>query len=322
MLSPDGPGLRAAKPISGDYIMNPSLRRRPALYLAAATVLAISWHASDRCLAQRQPFGFFVLQGIDKQNVRNSALRNRNVTGLSIRVSWSKIDKNSHFDWDWLDSQVKRCRNLDKPYMLRMMTGDNSPNWIDGPWHQGAPLPWSSAAQDALDQAVTALGRRYAHDPLLVGVHLSSTANNDSAEMHLAAGLTNLAGYTDRKVIDAWISAINSYATAFPNCALILNATIEPDHRGEITYPVIEHCQRRLGSRATFQHNSLKASTPLSARHHQLILDLGREGWHIGFQMVSGTSDRQRFGGSLQAAIELAPGASYFEIYQADVDEL
>jgi hypothetical protein len=82
---------------------------------------------------------------------------------------------------------------------------------------------------------------------------------------------------------------------------------------------VIAHCQQRLGFRATFQHNSLKASTPMGARHHQLILDLGRDGWRIGFQMACASSNRARFGGSFEEAVARAPGATYFEIYQEDI---
>jgi hypothetical protein len=286
--------------------------------LPAAIVLCIGiFYVNSPCQAQRAPFGFFVLQGIDKENVRSSVLGDPSVAGLSIRVSWASLDNGSQFQWQWLDSQVERCRALGKPYMLRMMTGNDSPAWIDGLWYQGAPLPWDSAAQNALSRMIAQLGNRYASDPLLVGVHLSSTANFSSAEMHLAPGLTTLVDYSDSKIIDAWTSAIDSYSAAFPSCAIILNATLEPNHRGAITYPVIAHCQQRLGLRATFQHNSLKASTPIDARHHKLILNLGGAGWRIGFQMTSGSSSL-RFGGTFEEAVSLAPGASYFEIYQED----
>jgi hypothetical protein len=274
------------------------------------------------CLAQRAPQGYFLLQGIDKSNVKDSSLRDSSVAGLSIRVSWASIDKGTNFNWTWLDSQVNRCRALRKPYMLRMMAGEKSPTWIQGAWYRGAPVPWNTTAQNALSQAIAALGNRYAGDSRLVGVHLSSTANYESAEMHMAPGLENVYGYSDAKMIAAWKKAIDSYAAAFPNCAVILNATLEPNHRGGITYPVIDHCKWRLASRATFQHNSLKASTPFDARHHQLILGLGEDGWRIGFQMACSSYDRSRFGGTLQQAIGLAPGASYFEIYQEDVGGL
>ena len=298
------------------------IRPRYRCWLIAIPFAAAEIIAAQTCQAQRAPFGFFVLQGVDKSNVRDSSLRDRDTSGLSIRFSWSAIDKGSSFQWSWLDAQVKRCRAAGKPYMLRMMTGEHSPGWILGEWHQGAPIPWNTEAKRALRQAIAALGNRYGSDPLLVGVHLSSTANHSSAEMHMAPGLERASGYSDAKMIDAWEDAIDSYASAFPNCAVILNATLEPNHRGAITYPVIDYCQMRLGLRATFQHNSLKASTPIDARHHQLILDLGRAGWRIGFQMACSTGDRDRFGGTLSEAIAKSPGASYFEIYQEDIDQL
>jgi hypothetical protein len=156
------------------------------------------------CLAQREPVGFFLLQGVDKDNVKDSALRDPSVAGLSIRVRWASIDKGTNFDWAWLDSQVNRCRALRKPFMLRLMAGEHSPTWIQGPWYRDAPVPWNTTAQNALSQAIAALDNRYAGDPRLVGVHLSSTANYDSAEMHIAPGLENVNGYSDSKMIDAW----------------------------------------------------------------------------------------------------------------------
>jgi hypothetical protein len=301
--------------------MNFQVRPRYGLWFLPIAFAAAGFLAAEKCQGQRAPFGFFVLQGIDKTNVRDSSLRDINTSGLSIRFSWSSIDNGSNYEWSWLDAQVNRCRAAGKPYMLRMMTGEHSPSWIPGEWYQGAPIPWNSEAQRALRQAIAALGNRYGGDPLLVGVHLASTANHRTAEMHIAPGIELVSGYSDAGMIDAWEDAIDCYGAAFPGCALILNSTLEPNHRGAITHPVIAHCQMRLGLRGTFQHNSLKASTPVDARHHQLILNLGRDGWRIGFQTAC-SSEEERFGGTLGEAIAKSPGASYFEIYQADIDQL
>ncbi len=268
-------------------------------------------------LLVQEPKDLFLLQGVDKSNVREAKLRDEDIAGLSIRVSWASIEPGGRADYQWLDSQVARCRAIGKPYMLRLMAGTNSPRWIKGAWHQDAPVPWNQDAQAALSQTIRRLGERYSDDALLVCVHMSSTANYKSAEMHLAPGLRSLPDYSDDKIIAAWKAAIDSYSDAFPNCALALNATLEPDRRGAITFPVIEHCQSRLGDRATFQHNSLKAATSPRARHHRLILDL-RRNTRVGFQMACPTSNTRRFGGTLQQALRLAPGASFFEIYQGD----
>ena len=92
-------------------------------WLMRLALLVVLFVMSRNCHAQRAPQGFFLLQGVDKSNVRDSALRDSNIAGLSIRVSWDSIDKGTNFDWDWLDSQVNRARALRKPYMIRLMAG-------------------------------------------------------------------------------------------------------------------------------------------------------------------------------------------------------
>jgi hypothetical protein len=260
-----------------------------------------------------------VLQGVDKDNVSDSVIKEADF--FSIRASWKGIDKGTRQDWDWLDSQVARAHKYNKPFMLRIMAGENSPTWIGGAWYKGAPLPWNTKAIDAWLRFVDKLGARYRGDPLLYVVHLSCTANYSSAEMHLAPGLTNVKGYSDTKIIMVWFDATNAFAAAFPNTLLALNESIEPDSKGTVTYPVVENCKALLGGRAVFQHNSLKASTSPTAKHHQLILQLQKQGWRTGFQTACPSSNRDRFGGSFSEIFSL-PGvnqAKYLEVYQGDI---
>jgi hypothetical protein len=201
-----------------------------------------------------------------------------------------------------------------------MLAGKNSPTRIDGEWYAEAPLPWNETAQSALSQAVTKLGERYASDPLLACVHLTSTANNRGAEMHIADGITLRPDYSHAKMITAWQKSIDSYSNAFPRTALSLNVVLKPTGKGEITYPVIDYCKSKLGDRATFQHNALKAKISPQWRGHLLLLHLGQLGLRIGFQMACPSSNLERFGGSLDEAYRQAgEKASYFEIYQGDL---
>jgi hypothetical protein len=230
------------------------------------------------------------------------------------------VDKGATWDWSFVDSQVERCRKLGKPYMLRMLAGKHSPSRIDGEWFGDAPIPWNAAAQDALSKAIDRLGERYAGDPLLACVHLTSTANNRSAEMHIADDITLHRDYTHAKMITAWQKSIDSYSSAFRNTALSLNVTLKPTGKGEITYPVIDYCKSKLGDRATFQHNALKARISPRWRGHLLIRGLGQQGLPIGFQMACPSSNQQRFGGSIEEAYRQAgEKASYFEVYQGDL---
>jgi hypothetical protein len=253
--------------------------------------------------------GEYVLQGIDKTNVSDSNLKASD--GLSIRFRWSSVDKGSTWNWSYVDSQVQRAKKLGKPYMLRMMAGKHHPAWLGD-----KVVPWDTTAQNALKQAIQRMGERYSGDPSLHLVHLSSTANDASAEMHIADWVLKHRDYSDAKMITAWTRAIDAYRSAFPNTALALNASMEPNSKGAITFPVVAYCQSTLGNRATFQHNSLKADTSLTAKHHQLILDLGRQGWRTGFQAV-GTGDR--FGNYKTALNKAGPDWDYLELYQNEI---
>jgi hypothetical protein len=295
------------------------MTRRLTIWHLIPLVIASFLAMAAVCLGSvREPRGYYVLQGIDKANVSDSAIRAAD--GFSIRVSWAAIDKQTRLDWSWLDSQIARAKKAGKPYMLRFMAGTKSPKWIGGTWYQGAPLPWNTTAQAKLSQFVMLAGARYASDPNLMCVHLSSTANHESAEMHLAPGLTNRSDYTLAKLTTAWTNAVEDYGRAFPGVSLALNASIEPDSRGALTTAVIAHCQSSLGERATFQHNSLKASTSESAAHHELIAALSATN-RTGFQMACPSSNGDRFGGTFAQAIAKGDraGADYYEVYQGDV---
>jgi hypothetical protein len=287
------------------------------LRILLAFVLALAACVPARAVFEGE---IYVLQGIDKDNVSDSSLREAD--GFSIRFSWASVDKGTSYDFRWLDSQIARAKKLNKPYMLRMMAGTKSPGWIKGAWYKDAPLPWNTTAQASLASMVRRLGERYSGDPNLYLVHLSSTANYESAEMHFADGITKIKGYTNQKMIDAWGSAITAYAGAFPGKYVALNASWEPPGgNGEVTLAVVDKCQRTLGGRAAFQHNSLKADTSPTAKHHKLILDLQRLGWMTGFQMACPSSNRDRFGGAFSEIFGI-PGvdkAKYLEIYQGDL---
>jgi hypothetical protein len=275
-------------------------------------------------LLAREPRGIFVLQEPDRANVSDANLSK--AEGLSIRVRWNSIHRSSGpLRWGFLDSQVARCKRFGKPYMIRVMCGKHSPAWISGQWFKNAPVPWNTSAQAALSQFVTMLGARYGADPDLVCVHLTSTCNYANAEMHLCPDIHKASGYSLEKLIDAWRFGIDDYGRAFPDCALALNVSIEPPSprtvKGHLTDATVANCQRILGERATFQHNSLQADLPETARHHQLIANLAAEGWRVGFQMVCPSSNRDRFGGSLATAYAKGEraGAQYYEVYQSDL---
>lgn len=302
-----------------------------ALWICAS--LATPLFAAD-VKALRAPVGYFALQPGDpavlqpggNRRVTAAQLQLPQVAGLTIRARWSWLHLGEgKFDFSFLDSQIERCRELGKPYKLLVMTGANcSPEWIGGEWHRGAPVPWSPELAKYYGELVAELGRRYAEDPLLVGVHITGPTF-PSAEMHPAPGIEAVKGYSDQKMLEAWSRAIDHYAAAFPNNACLLSISVRrPANR--YFAKTIDHGRAKLGERFTLQHNALKAGTQFLAPHHRLIAEQHQRGVRVGFEMVCAAANNPtRFGSpDVMDGVKIgkAAGGTYFDIYPPDLHQL
>lgn len=307
------------------------------LHLYPAVILA-SW-ACNRAVASeakpaaiRQPSGFFVMQQVDGQNVNDRKLASPRWTGIVIRERWATLEpKANQFDWMFLDDQIARAKKFGKKYILAIYTGDNDPAWLGVPLYLSAPYPWDKKMLSEHGKMVAELGKRYANDPDLVGVEIGGPTRGPSGslEMHLAKGLTFQKDYSEAAVIAAWKQCIGQYAAAFPDCALISDGGMAPGGRqASISQAVFDYLETTAKNRANFSHCALKANTPESAPHHQLVLNMAKKGARVGFEMVGPSvggangekGDVGRFGGKFEQALELAQraGAKWLKVYQGD----
>lgn len=270
----------------------------------------------------KQPSGFYVMQAVHQANVANSVLATPRLAGIHLRDTWSLLEPTPTIDsFTWLDDQVARAKSLNKKVTLGIYAGTKSPSWLNAPLISGAPLPWDATVVTAYSAMVAELGAHFRNEAAIDAVHISSPATNNSMEMYLPDGTTTTAGYSDQKIIDVWKSAINSYASAFPNKALVLDVAMVPDAKGAATDAVTAYALQTLGDRINFIHCSLKASTNPFAPHHQTLVDLHEAGGRIGFEMACPSTDTTRFGGTFADALAIGQGAgaSWYQIYQADV---
>lgn len=285
----------------------------------------------------RQPLGFYVMQAVHNQNVKDSVIANPKLTGFHVRDEWQLIEKTSNnYDWSWIDGQLARANRLNKQVTLGIYTGNNSPTWLGVPRVDNVPIPWDPKVVAEHAQMVAQLGAKYANHPRVDAVHISGTTTSESLEMFYPDGLKNVAGYSDQNVLNSWKSAIDAYGAAFPNNSLILNLAIIPKWpTATITHQVIDYAQAKLGDRATFQVNSLKARwdsskyqppdpRAVAPAHLQLIYDLAEEGEWVGWEMVGPSNDANRFKGPFEDAIYLGELADpqYYQIYASDVPRI
>jgi hypothetical protein len=265
-------------------------------------------------------------------SVHDQVLANAKLAGFHIRDTWAYVEPTSStHDWRYLDGQITRAKRLGKRLTLGVYCGINSPNWIrtdlglpQVQYIGGAPAPWDIRVTAAHQSMVQALGQHYAGESTIVAVHISSTATNQSLEMHYPNGLTSARGYSDAQMIAVWQDAIDDYSRAFPRTALVLDVAMVPDDGGGVTNAVTSYARLTLGPRINFIHCSLHATTSSTAPVHMTVVTLGRQGARIGFEMLCPSTDRQRFGGPFSTALAIgnSAGASWYQIYQADVQNL
>lgn len=280
----------------------------------------------------RQPTGYFVMQEVGAQNVKDDKLASPVFSGIVIRQRWSAMNPAPNvYNWTFLDQQVSRAKRLGKRYILAIYTGNNAPQWLGVPLYKTAPLPWDETMLNAHGRMVAALGQRYGGDWSLAGVELGGPTRGPSGslEMHLADGLVRHAGYSPERVALAWIRCIDQYGAAFRNCALISDGGVAPGGRNaSITQAAFDHLARSYPMQANFSHCALKANTQESSVHHAIVVNMAKRGHAVGFEMVGpsvGGVDGQngpvsRFGGTFDRAIAIAnrSGARWLKIYQGD----
>ncbi len=280
----------------------------------------------------RQPTGYFVIQRVGGQNVSDAKLSSPKWDGILIRERWAAIEPaEASYDWTFIDEQVARAKKYKKKYMLGINTGNNAPGWLGVPLYQEAPYPWDPTMLSAHARMVKKLGERYSNDPGLVGVCISGPTRGPSGslEMQLAVGLTRQEGYSEERIIAAWKGCIDQYAEAFPDCALISKGGVAPGGgRATISQAVFDYLFTRYPDRANVSHCALKAGTREHALHHKVVVEMGRRGCRVGFEMVgpsAGGKNGQkgslpRFGGPFQDALLIAEraNAQWLTVYQAD----
>lgn len=231
--------------------------------------------------ARGDVFGNYALQPGDGRTVSEADLRRPGVDGLTIRFRPQWIGGPQKWDWSFVDASVARCRRTDDDYTLLLMGG--------------ATNPLAESNLRYYEAAAAAIGARYGDDARCVGVHVTGgSPAGVSEELHWRGRLS-------RGVIDANKRLISAWARACPKQTILL-ATGGSDTAAmlELNAHGLEVCGE---SRWLVKHNRMKASTQPGAQHNRLVVECGKRGAQVGWEMVgSATKERDRFGGTLAQA--------------------
>ena len=307
------------------------------------TALLFSLSASSYAAPDRVRGIYSLMKGMGAVN--QAVLKLPSVSGISIRASWEAIEpEEEKYSWKYLDDVLSEAKKAKKKAMLRILPGIHTPSWVykqgasfmelsdENPNHRTygqtlrTPVVWDQTYLKKWVQFVSALGKRYSQDATVTLVHIAGPTFN-SAEMHLpkrgeGRRLTEKAGYSAGKLLQAWKTVIDAYAEAFPGKALALNISIPLSNDGTME-KIIDYGKARLGNRLCVQGNWLSSHTKVTFPPYRVILNFpSKDAITIGFQMLGAAKNEYRMG-PLDAAITkgLEAGAQYFEIYETDIED-
>jgi len=292
--------------------------------------------------------GIFVLSN-EVKPIPSAVWANPDVTGVVVRGRWSDMQPTEdRFVWQHFDNEVAKAKKAGKKVILSVSQGKHTPNWVyqagaqafsfteSNKYHAAEgqtariPIPWDIVFLKKWSDFVKALGNRYAKEGHVIMVHMVGPSK-EGAEMHLPKTKEDQAhwikmGYTKGQLIDAWKKVIDAYADAFPNTGLALDIAIPIKDDG-VADAVLAYAANKLPGRLHVQHNALSAKTVVDWKPHRLVSSSANSAT-VGFELVSSATPQgkfndngKRFGGSLTQGFEigLKAGASYFQIYPADV---
>lgn len=227
----------------------------------------------------------------------------RQVEGMTIRIIPQFLSVNGKWDFKFVDECVALCRKLGKGYTLLLAGGGND--------------PLSEANLAFYESAAKALGERYSADPLCWGAHVTGASpTGHSEELFWGRPMPPAALAAVKRLTLAW-------ATAFPRQVIPLAGTANDV---DASRELIAYGNKVAPGRFLYKNNAMSAKSPLDWASNTLVIEAGKAGALIGFEMLDNSS-AQRFGGTFEQsmakvdAIEKAAGKriSYLAIYRGDV---
>ena len=165
--------------------------------------------------------------------------------GILVRVGWDSLEPAPGvYDWTLLDEQITKAEEQGLEISLAVLNGPKAPAWLadEGAvmfeyFHRGEdkvlPVPWDPVYLERVAGFIHTLGQRYNDNKVISLIHMTNATTN-GFEMHYLVDSTDEAefvdlGYTERRMIDSWITILDAYNQAFPE--KLLDVEVHPIFR-------------------------------------------------------------------------------------------
>ncbi len=268
---------------------------------------------------------------------------NPNLTGVCLHLPWAWIEKESGKpDFSAVDKAVAVLRGIGMKYQLCLKPGAFTPAFVyaDGAKvfetrvtnlhraNAGAainiPVPWDPVYERDFARIISALGKRYANDPLCVSVVLTG-ANFMSAEMNLPKTRSDLArwqalGDYEALLLEAYKTFVDRWGAAFPKQDISLHVSKVLDLPPSFCEHVIDYGLSKYPERFSIQNCQLTGRKEDSGVMSYDLIQKYRERVHHGFQSLAGLSrTNDRMGSIEMAALNVVHAkGEYWELWHGD----
>jgi hypothetical protein len=261
------------------------------------------------------------------------------VAGILVRVAWKDLQPNDGPPvWTLLDQELALARGRGKKVALAVVNGPEAPAWLSG---RGArtfsynfrgsavtmPVPWDAVYLTAWRSFIGELGQRYRDDPDLALVHAThSTANGFEMQLPFSPvdqQAWTSAGYTPERAAEAWNSALDAFAAAFPSKPI--DVEVHPVlGTDRVAQDVAAHGHATLGPRfgVFAAWWSQRNATTVYPGMNALVQEASGRSYATVQMVAAHTLDPDAFGeGGFPKAVQLAldSGVRYLEVWNDDL---
>jgi len=320
----------------------------PCLIFCAFTVATAGQTPSFADIGPPIRTGLWVMQRLPQDatelgQVVAELAKNHNLSGVCLHFFWNDLEKVSGKpDFSMVDKTVAEFRRLGMKYELGFGAGAHTPRFI---YDEGAkavstqvtnphranygetiqiPVPWDPIYQREFSRMIVELGKRYAQDPLCVGVILTC-ANAMSGEMHLTKTRSDLAkwqamGDYEGKLLDVYKKYTDEWAKAFPRQAISLHLAKVLDLPTSFCERIIDYGLSKYPERFTIGNCQLSGRKEDTGKMTYDLIQKYRDRAHHGFQSLAALArPNERMGSMEMAALNVVHAdGEYWELWHGD----
>lgn len=268
----------------------------------------------------------------------SDAIWNLNITGISIRTYWNKVEpERGRYDWEFLDLIVAKGREYNKKIKLFVLFGAGVPEWTGTKFIVGSessegdaagvaiPVPWDPTLIREKQKFIRAFAERYRDEPHVSFLHIAGPSAL-WAELALPDNITQQEGYSNEAILDAWKQVIDTWAEVRGNKRVSISVSAAPPFYKELGDDIIAYAGGRGAQPGRIGAVFLPQWCYLDSKFSRSIRAVSenyRPDHLIGWQMWGSTAWPSRKCEDYPKTLELAGevGSTLVEIYDADLDQ-